>query len=275
MALAPRGPGLGRNNPEPAGAVTALHTTAVYRQEATAVCEGGVAYETGAFDNYNIETWVDEVGGNSRAVVSYRGGSTSEVVRIGKTEGQVYARGDFQGRAVGCRFGEDTIGLATAQDDPFRLALTDLGGLTTDPGEGVNFSSTEVQDNPEMTRVESLCGVIDYPVAWLSADGFDFGSDGGHCIAQLNGRTVRIMVLTQLGTYFISDTDHRESRLAHLDKTDLTSGSLIQALRRSSIEGVGDVFESLTVIEQDEVEVSGDFFATAGMDHLDGYVSLD
>jgi hypothetical protein len=259
---------------DPAGSITVHHTTAEYRQEVTAVCEGGEAYGSGDFDNYTIETWVDTVGGNSRGLATYPDGSSFEVTRVGKTEGQIYVEGDARGRLVGCRFGDETILLANPQDDAFNsLAFGEINLWTTNGT--ANFSSTEVQDSPETFEVEDVCEILDDPIGWLASEDLDFGSEGGFCVGQLDGRLVRIQVLTQLGTYFLSDTDHRESRLAQLNVFDESTRAVIQQAQRTSIEGVGDAVADMKVVEEESVAVTSGFFSTDGMTHLDGFVSVE
>lgn len=88
----------------PAQTVLVLHQVFEYRQTADLSCVGDVVSESGEFDSMTIELWSDREGRRFRQQITYPDGSTRDVIALGHPiyPREAYARGKPGGRTIGC-----------------------------------------------------------------------------------------------------------------------------------------------------------------------------
>lgn len=252
------------------GAIPVTHQAYTYRQEVEAICEGGTIVDEGRFDEYDIETWIGR-NGDLRSVVTYPDFTTFEVVRQGTNPGLVYTRGAAHGRAVSCRFGEATIVLATPQDRPVQLAFGWPPGLVDDFGQVDEFDSDDesLDFSPELVALDELCEHLPAPGRWFLGAGDEiFTQQGGHCIAEIDGRDTRVQLSNYTGTFRFTIqrvVDERTAAFAAVEVTDEASGTTIAQLGRKAIENTGRASVVLTVDDDTQMTVGPGFFSTADM----------
>ncbi|MEX2252146.1 MAG: hypothetical protein WD895_08765 [Acidimicrobiia bacterium] len=263
-------PPLGNVAAEP---VTVDHMVVEFEQEVTASCSGGEVYEGGQFDSYTIETWAEPDGGMHRAVVTYPDGSTFEVVGDGNPPSNVYARGEQQGRLVGCIIGGISLVVATPQDDPFHLAIWADVEFLSYQGTG---KWQAIQPSPlpervsEVERVESLCDWLAVPEEWLFRPNNALVTNGVKtCTGDFGGRFLKIELDTSFGVYAIGNARTIDVRRTFMRLLDAETRIGENYVRREVASEVGEdnweTKQRLTVVTRETTTVDSSLFATDGM----------